>query len=720
MKRVLQRVARALLRVLEAASNPRLVAILVITLSFLIALLLRAAPARWGVYLNEFDPYYEYYLAKTLLQKGGGDLLKGIAWWFSWWFDKKPRDTLFWAPRGRDLRATSQPGSAILSATVYTTLRALGLEVDLYTVHAILPAVGAATASFFIYLLAREMWGAGEGVLAAIFIACSWPFIYRTNFGAKHEGIAIPFMLLSTILFIRSARRGSLAYAVGAGVAMGLVVLSWGGFLYLWNLLALVTLVWLILSPDDVNLAKAYLVFNALADVFIAVTPRFGPRTAFYSLASLTPWLATLASLLSLTHLMPSRRVVRRVERRIVVLSITGLAAVLIIAWYTGVLASLPGRIMAVIVPVWREVGVTTVAEHAVPTWASLYSDYGFLLPLSAVGALLCGYRMRRRFEDLLATLFWASSSYAAASMARLTLLLAPSVALLAAAGFVEVVGKILALRKPRRAGRREGVSGELVALSLVVLTLLLIPPLLNYRAVIGTHQPPLILASSMPVVDYNYQYMDWISALEWIRANVPEGSVIATWWDYGYWISVNTMRNTTCDNSTVDSKQIRKIARAFLSPEEEALEIFKELNVSYVVVFEPFMSADVPYIGTRVYFSPAYGGVGGDVAKSYQMARWIGADPDKYVTAGYVENFPVLVPADTPEARNATLYHLLFVKTDKRRFFVFEPLPLTGRPIANYRGPSPKIPEPKYFELVYASEPNGWVLVFKVKYPQP
>jgi len=137
---------------------------------------------------------------------------------------------------------------------------------------------------------------------------------------------------------------------------------------------------------------------------------------------------------------------------------------------------------------------------------------------------------------------------------------------------------------------------------------------------------------------------------------------------------------------------------------------------VSYVVVFEPFLKAQLPYFG-YVYFSPAAGAVGGDLAKSYQMARWIGEDPNKYVSVGYIDSYPVLVPADTPEARNATLYRLLFYKTESRRFFVFERI--FGAPISNYQGPTPEIPPPKYFKLVYASQPNEWVLVFKVEYPQ-
>ncbi len=709
---------RALAEFLDIVSSPSFIAAATVASSVVVALLLRLAPMRWGIYLNEFDPFYEYYLAKTLLEKGNGNLIGGIAWWFSWWFNRGEVDKLFWAPHGRDLRASSQLGAPLFSAAAYELLRLFGFNARLYVVHAFVPAVGAASASLFAYLLAKEVWDSSAGVLASVFLACSWPFIYRTNLGAKHEGLAIPFALASITLLVQAARRGSMLRGALAGLVMGLVVLSWGGFLYFWNLIPLAVMLWLLLNPRATNVARAFLPFIAVVDAFIAAMPRFGPRYAFASSAAVVPWLATGASALVLLHRMPGAAPnVRLTARRVVVLVVAA-AALLAAAWWTRLLAALPGRILAVILPVLREVGVTTVAEHAVPTWSSVFRDYGFLVPFSAVGALLSGLRYRKRFEDLLMLVFWASAAYAVASMARLTLLFSPAVALLAGYAVSELAGGLAPLAEEKARARRAQQPSELPAIAVAVVLALPLTAVANVSAISATHQPALILSSSVPVLDYNYEYTDWLSALEWIKANVPQNAVIATWWDYGYWISVNTGRNTTCDNATIDSNQIRKIATAFLSSEEVALRIFKELDVSYVVVFEPFLKAQLPGVG-YVYFSPAYGGLGGDLAKSYQMARWIGADPNKYVSVGYIDSFPVLVPADTPEARNATLYHLLFVKTPSRQLFVFEKLPFYGMTVANYRGPSPEIPPPRYFKLVYASQPNEWVLVFKVEYPE-
>ena len=729
---VLKRLANIFVRVLNAAGSPRTIVALVVTLSFIIALTLRAAPMKWGVYLNEFDPFYEYYLAEKLLEKGNGDVWKGIAWWFGWWFDpRREKDTLFWAPYGRDLRRTSQPGAAMFSALTYVFMtRVLGLEVDLYTVHAFIPVVGAATASIAIFFLGRELRDDVTGALASLALSVSWAFIYRTNLGAKHEGLAVPFMILAFWAFLKACRahttRSSLLWSILAGIFLGGVVLSWGAYLYPWNLLALVTLAWLIFNPTDRKVALAFVPANITAVLFIAVTPRFGPRIALFSVGAVLPLTATIVSLLSILGVRVVS-VVRERSRQVVAATALGLLAALLVLWQLGLLSSLPGRILAVVVPLWREVGVTTVAEHMVPTWAMLFGDYLSLIVFSFAGALaLLG---RRDLKSFFAFLFWFSSLYAASSMARLTLLFAPAVTLVGAIGVVHLCETLLSLPsagKRFRRKRRGTISREVIAFAVILILLSLAPaiiwsPAIATRAGPLAHQPPLILTSSVGVLDYDYRYMDWISALEWIKANVPKDAIIATWWDYGYWISINTRRKTTCDNATINATQIRLIARAFLSNETVALRIFKKLGVKYVVVYEPFFYVRDRATGLTIHFSLVYGGVGGDLAKSAQMARWIGLDPDRFNTVATLEvggrAYPVLVPADTPEARNATLYRMLFTKTSKKRLFVFEPI--MGRRLPQYRdGPLVRLPPLKHFRLVFESEPNGWVMVFEVVYP--
>jgi len=66
----------------------------------------------------------------------------------------------------------------------------------------------------------------------------------------------------------------------------------------------------------------------------------------------------------------------------------------------------------------------------------------------------------------------------------------------------------------------------------------------------------------------------DWPDAMQWLRENTPEDAVIASWWDYGYWISTLAERKTLADNSTVLDWQIRKIASMYMGTPNNAWQI--------------------------------------------------------------------------------------------------------------------------------------------------
>jgi dolichyl-diphosphooligosaccharide--protein glycosyltransferase len=96
---------------------------------------------------------------------------------------------------------------------------------------------------------------------------------------------------------------------------------------------------------------------------------------------------------------------------------------------------------------------------------------------------------------------------------------------------------------------------------------------------------PITILNSS---TDFNISTNDWSDAMQWLRENTSEDTVIAAWWDYGYWISTLGERKTLADNSTLIDWQIRKLASMFMSTPDHAWQILMsdtETNVgSYYV----------------------------------------------------------------------------------------------------------------------------------------
>jgi dolichyl-diphosphooligosaccharide--protein glycosyltransferase len=85
---------------------------------------------------------------------------------------------------------------------------------------------------------------------------------------------------------------------------------------------------------------------------------------------------------------------------------------------------------------------------------------------------------------------------------------------------------------------------------------------------------------------------------MQWLRENTPEDAVIASWWDYGYWISTLGERKTLADNSTLLDWQIRKIAAMYMSTPEDAWQILttdvKTDVSSYYVTLPSDTSLDV------------------------------------------------------------------------------------------------------------------------------
>ena len=78
----------------------------------------------------------------------------------------------------------------------------------------------------------------------------------------------------------------------------------------------------------------------------------------------------------------------------------------------------------------------------------------------------------------------------------------------------------------------------------------------------------------------------NWLETLEWIKMNTDENAIIASWWDYGYWITALSERTTLVDNATISTWQIEKVAKIFLSNPDEGWKMLQDWNVDYVVIF--------------------------------------------------------------------------------------------------------------------------------------
>jgi hypothetical protein len=111
---------------------------------------------------------------------------------------------------------------------------------------------------------------------------------------------------------------------------------------------------------------------------------------------------------------------------------------------------------------------------------------------------------------------------------------------------------------------------------------------------------------SSRPLTDTT-QFTDWQVAMTYIRNVLPPGSIIASWWDYGYWINSASGAETIVDNATFNSTQIALMGYALMALNlTESLKTFKLWNTTHVLV----------------YWGHRYSGFGGDDGKWPWMVR--------------------------------------------------------------------------------------------------
>jgi hypothetical protein len=82
----------------------------------------------------------------------------------------------------------------------------------------------------------------------------------------------------------------------------------------------------------------------------------------------------------------------------------------------------------------------------------------------------------------------------------------------------------------------------------------------------------------------------DWQDALIYLRDNTPEGAVIMTWWDYGYWILDLAQRRPVVDNGYYgwDLPTLGDIKAVYLSTEtSEAAQIMEKYGADYLIFSE-------------------------------------------------------------------------------------------------------------------------------------
>jgi len=722
-------------------SHATLLELSILTLILVLAFTVRMLPIRWGYYISEFDPYWQYRLTKDIVQNG-------YTHWMTW------QDTMSWWPWGKDVARASFPGLPMAMATLYNLVNALGIPIaqtspidplasdPVYNFVVIFPVIMATLTVLAIYFFGKDIGGKEVGLFAAFFLALNASYIGRTSLGfSDDETVGILGIILFSLFFLRAIEserpmKASLAYATAAGLSLGYIFASWGASRYPAGLAVLFVVVLVLLRRYSTRLLMAYGTTFGVALFIAANVPKLGLNFLFE-----TTNLAVFGVFLLLCVIEVSRHIKTARMRWTFALGFLALVVALFFALsWLGYARGLSGKYASVINPFERLFSpvVSSVQEQRPAAWGSIYYDLGIGILFVPVGFYFAAQNPTNRNVYLI--LFGLSGIYFASTMVRLLLILAPALCLLWALALTRVLKPFITLlretpvafRKKMRFETHVGkeFSTGFLILILILLTLTFVFPSTESRArgdpfprvFEQAYVPSTIAAAGLPIKP-DQAIPDWFDALNWMRYNLPPDAVVASWWDYGYWITMIANKTTLVDNATINTTQIQRVGSLFLSNETEALKILDEFNqegrsrgyssrVGYIVAFFTFdgQGRDVGYGEESKWRWMA--NIAGDSLEAWKQFGNSTLGRDGIDTSSPPDGQPDQFP-DNAKGQSTILYKFLTWGKSKRvSSITFQK------------------PENFPFELVYWSQKgmstvvtaggiNALVTVFRVDYPK-
>lgn len=576
--------------------------------------MVRSQAADYGFELNEFDPFFNYRATKYLHDNG-------IDAYVNW------HDNMSWHPQGRDVFQTAQVPLHFTAAFLY---QIFGWGSSLYDFTIIFPVVFGSLTAIVIFALVRVIGGTTAGLFASLFYALSPAIIVRGTLGwFKSEPLGLFYGLLALYLFLSGLKSENHKVAfgklIGGGLFLAIGFASWGGIQFFLIPVGLFIVALPFFRKDHKFLLWAVPVFVVTTVLVSSVFAR--PGISFLTGIGGFALIGPTIFLIILTFIEKFSKQENVIRNSLAFLGGSILAGFAIIS--SNILALPSFRYLNAINPLLttKDPLVDSVAEHATPTLVTSFLFLSVLLLFAGIGVWLIFRKevtnqnsslpIRIKNEmAIFALIIGFIGVYGGSTFSRLELFSAISVIILSSIGLAIMTSEIM---------KKEDIQGKkiirtknrITKISYVVaiIALLLIPTVFpaNGNWISITKAPPTILNGGS---NYNIATDDWPAAMEWIKTNTPKDAVIASWWDYGYWITTLGERTSLADNATLFSDRIAKIAMMLLSPPDQGWEILQELDADYVLVYvvgQRFVSNDQEYY--------ILGGGGDESKKQWFMA---------------------------------------------------------------------------------------------------
>ena len=552
----------------------------ILAISFSVSFLIRSQAADYGFELNEFDPFFNYRATEFIVENG-------IVEYFEWHDDRS------WYPNGRDVSATSQAMLHITAASLY---QVFGGDSSLYDFTIIFPVVFGSLTTIVVFALVRVLGGTTAGLFAALFFSVSVPVIVRGTIGwFKSEPLGLFFGLLAAYLFLSGIKHNnrsiSFAKLIGAGILLSFGISAWGGIQFLVLPIGFFIISLAFVRNDHKFIITSILIF--LGSLFL--TTMIFDRPGIYFITGHNGFilLGSTAFLIvsSIIQKFSPKHKLRNTSIFLAILIIVGIVMLSSLHFEgTGF------RYLNAINPFLTTADplVDSVAEHATTTTAQSFFFLSILMVFAGIGVWLI-FSNKEKVENYVlkiskdmigfALIIGILGVYISSAFVRLELFASISIIILSSIGLSILTSEILKPSvKTKKSVKSTPLLGK-ISFVVVVVILLIIPTIIPVQGnwIDGVKAPPTLLNGG---TNYRIINSDWPDAMEWLKNNTPQDAVVASWWDYGYWITTLGERISLADNATLSTERIQEIARILLSNPDEAWLKLNELDADYVLIF--------------------------------------------------------------------------------------------------------------------------------------
>ncbi|MDH3676693.1 MAG: glycosyltransferase family 39 protein [Nitrosopumilus sp.] len=593
----------------------------VLVLSFSISFMIRSQGADYGFELNEFDPFFNFRATEFIVENGYSE-------YFDW------HDDLSWYPEGRNVSATSQ---IMLHFTAAITYQIFGGDSSLYDFTILFPVVFGSLTVIVIFALVRVIGGTTAGLFAAILYSVSVPILLRGTMGwFKSEPLGLFYGLLGMYFFLSGIKSENKKIAIikliVGGIILAFGLASWGGIQFFVIPIGMFILVLPFVRKDHEFIIWSIPIFVSSFLLTVLIFER--PGTGFvFGIGGFSLIIPT-GFLISCIFIQKISKIKNKTRNGLIFLFM------LIIIGSFSLIINEEARILPL--PSFRYLNainpflttdnalVDSVAEHATTTLTQSFFFHSILMIFAGLGIWIILSKKSdsssyiRNDMMVFSLIIGLTGVYVSSAFIRLEVFASIALIILSSIGLSILTKEIFNNKNFYENLRTKNILK--ISFLGVIIIFLLIPLVFPTNSNwINSAKAPLTILNGGS--NFGVVTNDWKGSFEWLNTNTPEDSVVAAWWDYGYWITTMSDRATLADNFTGNHTRIKVIAQTLLSPPDEAWNTLQEMGADYVLVFVAGQRVDSG-VDKPVYVLNG----GGDESKKQWFMRIAGEPVQKYV----------------------------------------------------------------------------------------